>query len=154
MILLNRILHPTDFSDASTKALEYARTLASRFDSELRLLHVHQPFATAAFLSPGAVLPPNFEEQERARLQTALDEVDVGDYVPAERVHRALVVGTPFVEIVRCAREQDVDLIVMGTHGRSALEHVFLGSVAEKIVRNAPCPVLTVQPDGHQFVTP
>lgn len=154
MILLNQILHPTDFSDASTKALEYARTLASRFDSELRLVHVHQPLATAGMVSPGAMLPPHFEKQEQEQLKAALDDIDVGDAVPADRVHRNLLVGTPFMEIVRCARDHSVDLIVIGTHGRSALQQVLLGSVAEKVVRKAPCPVLTVQPDGHQFVMP
>ena len=62
--------------------------------------------------------------------------------------------GTPFVEIVRHAKENDVDLIVMGTHGRTGLVHALIGSVAEKVVRKAPCPVLTVRPEGHQFIMP
>jgi universal stress protein A len=65
-----------------------------------------------------------------------------------------VVEGSPKAEIVRYARKQDIDLIVLATHGRTGLSHVLMGSVAESIVRTAPCPVLTVRPEGHQFVMP
>ena len=69
-------------------------------------------------------------------------------------VVRATAQGTPFLEIIRYAKEKDIDMIVMGTHGRSGLVHMLMGSVAEKVVRKAPCPVLTVRPEGHKFVMP
>jgi nucleotide-binding universal stress UspA family protein len=65
-----------------------------------------------------------------------------------------VVEGSPKVEVVRYARSQGIDLIVLATHGRSGLAHVIIGSVAESVVRTAPCPVLTVRPEGHQFVMP
>ena len=62
--------------------------------------------------------------------------------------------GTPFLEVIRYAKDHDIDLVIVGTHGRTGLVHVLMGSVAEKIVRKAPCPVLAVRPEGHQFVMP
>ena len=69
-------------------------------------------------------------------------------------VVRHVDTGVPFLEVIRYAREHDIDLIVLGTHGRTGLVHMLMGSVAEKIVRKAPCPVLTVRPEGHDFVMP
>ena len=69
-------------------------------------------------------------------------------------VHPEVREGTPFAEIVRCARDKDIDLIVMGTHGHTGLAHMLLGSVTEKVVRKAPCPVLTVRHPEHEFVHP
>ena len=70
------------------------------------------------------------------------------------KVIRSTRTGPPFVEIIRYAKEHDVDLLIMGTHGRGGLAHMLLGSVAEKVVRKSPCPVLTVRPDQHQFAMP
>jgi nucleotide-binding universal stress UspA family protein len=83
-----------------------------------------------------------------------LDSLQVprSDEIP--HLERAIEMGIPFVEIVRHARKKNIDLIVIGTHGRTGLDHMLLGSVAEKVVRKAPCPVLTVRPEGHQFVMP
>lgn len=86
--------------------------------------------------------------------QKALDELPDPDWVDGVSVVREIRVGTPFVEIVRYAKSSDVDLIVIGTHGRSGLAHVLLGSTAERVVRKAPCPVLSVRPEGHDFVMP
>jgi nucleotide-binding universal stress UspA family protein len=69
-------------------------------------------------------------------------------------VVRAARVGAAFLEIIEYVREQEIDLVVIGTHGRSGLMHILMGSVAERIVRKSPCPVLTVKPEGHQFVMP
>ena len=75
-------------------------------------------------------------------------------WAAGRKVVHAVVEGSPKVEIVRYARQHDVDVIVLATHGRSGLAHVIIGSVAECVVRAAPCPVLTVRPEGHQFVMP
>ena len=69
-------------------------------------------------------------------------------------ITRKVLFGTPFIEIVRYARDNDIDLLVLGTHGRGAIAHMLMGSTAEKIVRKAPCPVLTVRPEAHEFVLP
>jgi nucleotide-binding universal stress UspA family protein len=86
--------------------------------------------------------------------QEELDRLEVPGAEQVRQVVREVQSGPPFVEIVRYAKEHDVDLIVMGTHGRTGIAHALIGSVAEKVVRKAPCPVLTVRPEGHQFVMP
>ena len=102
-----------------------------------------------AFPAPGEYLQ---ELQQASR--KALDELPDPALLRGAAVVRDVRVGTPFLEIVRYAKETAIDLIVIGTHGRSGLAHVLLGSTAEKIVRKAPCPVLTVRPEGHDFVMP
>lgn len=92
--------------------------------------------------------------QPEVAAKRALDELEDPGFEHAERVDRVIRMGTPFVEIVRYAKEKEIDLIVMGTHGRTGVVHALIGSVAEKVVRKAPCPVLTVRPEGHQFVLP
>jgi nucleotide-binding universal stress UspA family protein len=150
MIKLERILIPTDFSDYSKQASKYACELAKRFTAELHLLHVVQPLILP---ESGGLLPQDIvigEEGSRKELEELTDP----GFDQASRVIRKIQTGTPFVEIVRYARDNDMDLIVMGTHGRTGLIHALMGSVAEKVVRKAPCPVLTVRPEGHQFVMP
>ncbi|MFK7817340.1 MAG: universal stress protein [Planctomycetaceae bacterium] len=155
MMQLKKILVPTDFSDFSKPAFDYAAALAARFDSELHLfhvladptMHIHDP----TLISMGAVYERAHEWREitQAELKKVVGDWDNGVPVVCEAAN-----GPPFVEIVRYAKENDIDLIVIGTHGRTGLKHVLIGSVAERVVRKSPCPVLTVRPDGHQFVMP
>ena len=140
MIALPTILHPTDFSDGSRLALELACTLAREQGARLIVLHVKQPpgpmvsyGAAVAWLQPG-------ETDER--LWTLLRQTEADD-VPVE--HR-LLEGDPARVIVRLAAESGCDLVVMGTHGRTGLSRLLLGSVAEEVVRRASCPVVTVRP--------
>ena len=152
---LKRILLPTDFSRTSEVALRYARTLADTFHASLHVLHVvEDPLVhgwTSVDFNPDL---PGYREvlakTAGERLSRVLTETD------RERYHAKIVTkfGDPFVEIVRYAKEQDVDLIVMGTHGRGPIAHMLMGSVAEKVVRKAPCPVLTVRHPEHEFVMP
>jgi nucleotide-binding universal stress UspA family protein len=151
MIKLDRILVPTDFSDCAQQALTYATELAKRFEAELHLLHAVQPPVTV--YAHAAPLPEEVMHPEKPA-QKELEEIEVPGAEQLGQVQRHIRTGAAFVEIVRFAKEQDVDLIVIGTHGRSGLTHVLLGSVAEKVVRKASCPVLTVRPEGHQFVMP
>jgi nucleotide-binding universal stress UspA family protein len=155
MIDLHRILVPTDFSMSSENALRYGMAFAERFGAELHLLHVVQDltwFVPEAILVAPAAMPPL--EQFVTAAQTALERVIKGLNLPGIKVQPVVREGTPYDAIVRYAKETDVDLIVMGTHGHTGLAHVFLGSVAEKVVRRAPCPVLTVRHPEHEFVHP
>ena len=156
MIQLNRILVPTDFSDFSRPAVDYGCAIASRFESELHILHVVPDPALlipeAGMFSVEAMQAQSEELARRALVQLA--ELPGGGWDNGQPIHREVRVGTIFMEIIDYARATDIDLIVIGTHGRSALMHVLMGSVAERIVRKSPCPVLTVKPEGHQFVMP
>jgi nucleotide-binding universal stress UspA family protein len=155
MIDLQRILVPTDFSKHSENALKYAAAFAEKFGSELSLLHVVQDLALfipeAVTAAPPVSLPI---DQLTAAVQEALDRVVEQNQLRRFRVRTEVREGNPFYEIVRFARENDIDLIVMGTHGHSGLIHVLLGSVAERVVRKSPCPVLTVRHPEHEFVYP
>jgi nucleotide-binding universal stress UspA family protein len=151
MITLERILVPTDFSDYSRPAITYACELAKRFSAELQVLHVVPPPLIAGPYI-GAVSDAVLQPEVAAKRE--LEELEDPGFQQVARVERVIRMGTPFVEIVRYAKENDIDLIVMGTHGRTGVVHALIGSVAEKVVRKAPCPVLTVRPEGHQFVLP
>lgn len=150
MIKLKKILVPIDFSQFSDKALRYAEGLAAKFHAELHLLHA---FETMPIMAEGGYFPPDIASQEEKAARQMLNELDVT--VPEEvQIVRELKHGHPFVEIVRYAKKNDIGLIVIGTHGRGAIAHMLLGSVAEKVVRKASCPVLTVRGEEHEFVMP
>jgi nucleotide-binding universal stress UspA family protein len=155
MIKLERILVPTDLSEFSHHALRYGCEFANRFNAELHLLNVVQD-VVALVPEPGMAFPAPGEYMAELRdaSRQALDKLPESGWLTGGRIVREVRVGTPFVEIVRYARDLNCDLIVIGTHGRSGLAHVLLGSTAEKVVRKAPCPVLTVRPEGHAFVMP
>jgi nucleotide-binding universal stress UspA family protein len=155
MIDLHRILVPTDFSKFSTNALTYAAAFAEKFGAELYLLHVVQNFAMMVPDSVNVVPPigPPIAELTAA-VKDALDRAVRDNHLERLTVHRDVREGSAFYEIIQFAKEKDVDLIVMGTHGHSGLVHVLLGSVTEKVVRKSPCPVLTVRHPEHEFVHP
>lgn len=158
MIDLKRILVPTDFSTHSRNALRYAAALAEKFGAELLLLNVVQDLALFVpdVITAGPVMIPQLDEllaSVRAALGRLIAEFDVdGQTLTGLTVKAEVVEGTPFHEIIEYARGHSVDLIVMGTHGRGALTRLLMGSVAEKVVRKAPCPVLTVHDPEHEFV--
>lgn len=151
MMAIRKILVPTDFSDCSEAALAYGRRMAEAFGASLHLLHVvqdpyTQPWAAEAFPAPLGDLLVQWEEQAQKRMLDVLSETERGQVTIATQI------GSPFFEIVRYAQEQQIDLIVIGTHGRGPIGHMLLGSVAEKVVRKAPCPVLTVRHVQRQGV--
>ncbi len=155
MIELRRILVPTDFSKHSQNALYYAVAFAEKFGAELYLLHVVQDLAL--FVPDAVTVTPPLAppiEQLTAAVRTSLKRLSEENHLERFTVHTEVREGTPFYEIVQFARDADVDLIVMGTHGRTGLVHVLMGSVTEKVVRKAPCPVLTVRHPEHEFVHP
>jgi len=154
MIDLRRILVPTDFSEHSLNALRYAAAFAEKFGAELYLLHVVQDlslFLPDVVSGTPPYLPPT--EPMLAAVRESLDRL-AGEQFPRLTVHRLVREGSPFYEIITCAKENAVDLIILGTHGRGVLAHMLMGSVAEKVVRKAPCPVLTVRDKEHEFVHP
>ncbi|MBL8849607.1 MAG: universal stress protein [Planctomycetaceae bacterium] len=155
MIQIPSILVPIDFSPYGDQALKYGCALAGKFGSQVHLLHVvddYYPFV------PEASVFIDQRDDYLAGLRTGAErelvKMPPADWRPADKVTRTIVVGTPFVEIVRYAKEHDIGLIVIGSHGRGGLSHVLMGSVAERVVRKAPCPVLTVRPGQHEFVLP
>jgi nucleotide-binding universal stress UspA family protein len=151
MITLKTILVPSDFSECSEEALRYGLELARRFNASLHLLHVvhdpmTQPWAADGFSMPLFEVVEAWQKQAEARLRAAVPEAD------RDRVTIVSAVAMPYAEILAYAAANDVDLIVMGTHGRSGMSHMLLGSIAERVVRRAPCPVLTVRRPEHGFV--
>lgn len=150
---LKHILHPTDFSNNSNQALVYACDIAEQFGAELHLLNILQDPGSNSPAIAG-LDPTDYYPQLR---KVAMEELDnlpgkLVDYKGA--VTSDLCEGVPFVEIIRYAKKNAMDMIVMGTHGYSGLKHLLMGSVAENVVRKAPCPVLTVHPENFEFVMP
>ena len=135
--MLARILVPTDFSAPSEAALTYGRELANRFDAALHLIHIAEnPFLRAVVGDRRSL-----EEAAMRWLQDRLTDADRRRGAVAIVEHS----DEPADEILRYAKSANIDLIVMGTHGRTGLARIVLGSVAEAVVRAAPCPVLTVR---------
>jgi universal stress protein A len=155
MIRMQKILFPTDLSDAAEEAQLYACALAEQFQAELHVLSVIQDLS---FVSPDPnipwVIPSGSLDEVRSSLERALEQVPDPNWSAGRKVVRVVRSGVPVVEIIEYAKEQEVDIIVVGTHGRTGLSHVLLGSVAEKVIRKAPCPVLAVHPKDHQFLMP
>jgi nucleotide-binding universal stress UspA family protein len=154
----NKILAPTDFSEDSTLALSYAVMLAQKFSAEIIVVHVDQPLAPVMVseLNPGLDVSTMNRIAEEGRL-LALKELDGATARLRESGVKArglMRVGAPFLEIIHTAQNESADLIVMGTHGRTGLAHVLMGSVAERVVNKAPCPVLTVRHPDRKFKHP
>jgi nucleotide-binding universal stress UspA family protein len=155
MIKLRRILAATDFGDCSDHALRYACEFAEAFSAELHVIHVVEPPAAAySEFGIGYVGVHGVEDDLKGAAEAKLNTVPDPQWQEKLSITRQVQMGTPFVETIRYAKEQDVDLIVLGTHGRGAIAHMLMGSTAEKVVRKAPCPVLTVKPESHEFVLP
>ena len=155
MIVLKNILVPTDFGPPSERALEYGRHFARQFGARLHVLHTVESVMVAG----GAEVPVAAVEQveksldtaARRQLDTAITADDRSSFSVVPVVRMA---GAAATDIVEYARQESIDLIVMGTHGRGALKHLLMGSVAERVVRWAPCPVLTVRAHERDFVQP
>ena len=141
------IVCPTDFSESATRAEQEGIRLAKALGAELVLAHV----ATDATLWREGVYTPELRALVEGQRKWAADSLAAratalaADGVTARAVVK---VGVAWKEIVRLAAEEHAEMIVIGTQGRTGLEHLLLGSVAERVIRNAPCPVLTVRPDN------
>jgi len=161
MIRIERILFPTDFSAATDAARDYAIEVARQFNAELHLLHVMEDLgarlpefgmglAFPAFVADTPARLHDYEQQAIAKLTAITPDGE-------SKLRRAVIAvkqGRTFEQVNDYAKSHQIDLIVMGTHGRSGLAHVLMGSVAERVLQHAPCPVLTVRPTDFQFVMP
>jgi universal stress protein A len=162
MIALQHILVPTDFSEASEAAAKYGVALARAFNARLHLLHVESRHDLEIIVERELVVQKHLRETTAAKLPQNVARELLGKILTeqeenelrAEYVLRASGRHGPYLEIVRYAKERNIDLIVMGTHGRGFVAHLLMGSVAENVVRYAPCPVLTVRHPEHEFVIP
>jgi nucleotide-binding universal stress UspA family protein len=160
---LTRILAPTDLSKYSGFALEWAAYLAQCMKAELVLLHVlteEEGRIIEEVIGEGAVVQipkgirQNVVEDRQKKLKDQYEMVVSRDIKASLKVEQMTRIGVPFLEIVKVAKEKDVDLIVMGTHGRTGLAHVLIGSVAEKVVHHAHCGVLTIKHPQYKFIAP
>ena len=144
--MFTRILVPTDFSPPSDAALEYAKAVASRFGASLHLLYVADDPYRAALAAE--VFVPEVEglrDEIIASALTRLKEQLTSADATALRAKTTAIIGIPAWSVVEYAEGHDIDLIIMGTHGRGGMAHLLVGSVAERVLRTAPCPVLTVR---------
>ena len=155
MVVYNKILFPTDFSVFSDIALEHAVYISKKSSAQLYLLHIVEMFLP----DPNAVIGAyenvsniydGFEKKAMERLETLKQDERLSDL----KIETQVRLGKPFIEIIKFSKEIDVDCIVMGTHGQSAIEHALFGSTAEKVVRKSSCPVLTVKHPDYSFKMP
>jgi nucleotide-binding universal stress UspA family protein len=160
---LTRILAPTDLSKYSGFALEWAAYLAQCMKAELVLLHVltdEEGKIIEEVIGEGAVVQipkgirQNVVEDRQKKLKDQYEMVVPRDIKASLKVEQMTRIGVPFLEIMKVAKEKEVDLIVMGTHGRTGLAHVLIGSVAEKVVHHAHCGVLTIKHPQYKFIAP
>ncbi len=153
MIELKKILYPTDFSEYAVNARPYVIDLAKKFGAEVTVINV--------LMSPSYAVSPEFavdltkiQKDMQAAAESSLAAVRKVFEDEGITTRAILEIGSPFAEIVHTAQKEKIDLIIMATHGHGAVKHMLLGSTAEKVVRKAPCPVLTVRHPEHEFVHP
>lgn len=147
---VERILFPTDFSEGSAEALVYAVDLAKRYDAQLHILHVVYDFAKAT----GSHVPHVSADELYKEMNTwAIKEIErccLEEIRELPNVQKTVIEGVPYEEIIKFAEKEKSDMIVIGTYGRSGLERFIFGSTAERVVRRAPCAVLTVRVPEHR----
>lgn len=145
MEMIKKILVPIDFSDYSKKALQYTVSFAKQFNSEINLVYVIEPIIYPADLSMGQIVITkadiDYEEKAKEEL-TELAKTEISELLSYNIIVKT---GKPFMEIIGTAKDIDADLIIISTHGHTGVEHLLFGSTSEKVVRKAPCPVLTLR---------
>lgn len=143
--VIKKILVPIDFSDYSKNALRYAVDFACHFHAEIILVYVVEPVIYPADFSMGQAALPAMDVELNTRAKEELDNLARNEIGAETSVVSIVKAGKPFMEIIDTAIETDVDLIIIATHGHTGVEQILFGSTAEKVVRKAPCPVLTVR---------
>ncbi len=142
---IKKILVPIDFSDYSKSSLKYAVNFAKHFNSELFIIYVVEPVIYPPDFSMGQIAIPSVDLEMDKRAVEELNKLAQKEIPKDLRVKTIVKTGKPFIEIIETASEESVDLIIIATHGHSGVEHILFGSTAEKVVRKAPCPVLTLR---------
>ena len=151
--MFKKILCPVDFSEFTKDVVAYAADISRQYGAELHVLHVipnltyFTPYES--FLTPEnlVAMEKNIQDEVDRDFKKVLSAVGID-------VRKVVRTGVAFVEIIDYAKTEGIDLIVMGTHGRSGIEHILIGNVAEKVVRKSPCPVMTIRPKGKEFRMP
>ncbi|MEW6703137.1 MAG: universal stress protein [Bacteroidota bacterium] len=151
MELIKKILVPIDFSDYSKNALKYAVQFAKQFNAKISLIYVVEPIIYPADFSMGQVAIPSTDIDLHSRAEDELKNLAKNMIEASIAGETIIKTGKPFVEIIETAKEKDADLIIIATHGHTGVEHLLFGSTAEKVVRKAPCPVLTLREPAKGF---
>ena len=142
---IKKILVPIDFSDYSKSALRYAVSFAKLFNSEMVLIYVVEPIIYPPDFSMGQIAIPSMNTEWDKTANEQLEKHSKSEIPGNIKVKTLVKTGKPFVEIIETAADENTDLIIIATHGHSGVEHILFGSTAEKVVRKAPCPVLTLR---------
>jgi nucleotide-binding universal stress UspA family protein len=142
---IKKVLVPIDFSDYSKNALKYAVNFSMQFNAEMILIYVIEPVIYPPDFSMGQIALPSVNTEWDIKAKEELNKLAKSEIPSSIKVTTVLKTGKPFVEIIETAAENDVDLIIIATHGHTGVEHILFGSTAEKVVRKAPCPVLTLR---------
>jgi nucleotide-binding universal stress UspA family protein len=142
---IEKILFATDFSEGSAVALPYAVDIAKQYGAKLYLVHVVYDITKATgWYIPHVAIGEIYDEIEKSA-RAEIGKIDTDEMKGFKDVEHVILKGTPYEEIIKFAEDNEVDLIVLGTHGRKGIDRVLFGSTAEQILRNAPCPVLSVR---------
>jgi len=155
MIKITKVLVATDFSETSEPALLYGREFARAFGGTLHVLHVVENPTMWAWPEAAVVDFVQLQAELEGGAHNSLDRLLTSeDRQQLKAVAAVRTSNSPALEIAAYAKAEDIDIILMGTHGRGMMSHLLMGSVAEKVVRIAPCPVLTVRHPEHEFIQP
>ena len=149
---IKKVLVPIDFSDYSKSSLRYAVNFAKQFNAEIYLIYVLEPVIYPPDFSMGQIAIPSINAEWDERAREELENLAKTEIPEGVNVKTILKNGKPFLEIIDTASEENIDLIIIATHGHSGVEHILFGSTAEKVVRKAPCPVLTLREPVKGFM--
>lgn len=144
MLEIKKILVPIDFSEYSLQALEYAKILAEKFEAEVILLKIVEPITFISDITMSQINIPSIEKEFLQKAKEKITEI-TNILKDKYKVTNVVKLGKPYAEIVEFARGENVDLIVIGSHGHAGVEHILFGSTTEKVIRKANCPVLIIK---------
>lgn len=145
MELIKKILVPVDFSPYSQSALKYAKSFAEKLDAEIICVYVIEPLIFPADFSMGQISFPVIDAETTERAKNEMNSLINNEFGETNSIKSIIRTGKPFIEINEAAREINADLIIIASHGHTGVEHLLFGSTAEKVVKKAPCPVLTLR---------